>query len=625
MKGDKNTIIGFVLLGILFIGFFYFNNKQQAQYLKQQQHKKDSLERIAKLNTPVVDSVSVINDSLSADSINRTATAGDFASGATGTETTTTIENEVLIAEFTNKGGQLKNIILKNYTNSVTNKPVELGGDKNTIGYSINTTANQSAQTSNLFFAASPVEKKGDGSQIANFTLSSPDGRKIVHQFVIKPDDYLIDWNISMNGADKLVTQNTIHFNWQTELHQQELNGKYEGDQARINYYSEGEGYDFKRTGSSGRITFEDPTEWIGFKQQFFTQNLLSKGSEFQEESKATMDRVKDTSTHQLFNATADLTMKIPAAATATIPLQLYYGPNDFRILKNYDNGMHQGVDLGSGIYAFVKPINRYIIIPIFDFFSKFISNYGWVIMLLTVMIRLITSPLMFKSYLSSAKMRVLRPELDELKKKFPEQQKYAMEQMNLFREAGVNPMGGCIPALIQLPIFVALYSFFNSAIQLRGEEFLWAKDLSTYDVLFRFPFHIPLLGDHISLFTLLACATMMISSIYSMNVTPTTGMEDNPQMQMMKYMPYIMPIMMLFIFNNQPAALSWYYTVSNIITFLIQLVIMNFIIDHEKILAKINEKRKQPKKKSKFAERIAAMQEQQRKIEEMKKRTQNR
>lgn len=625
MKGDKNTIIGFVLLGILFIGFFYFNNKQQAEYQKKQQHKKDSLEQIAKANAPLVDSARILTDSLAADSITRTTTAGSFADAASGSENIITIENSVLTAQFTNKGGQLKNIVLKDYNNSVTNKPVEIGGDKNNISYSINTSANQSAQTGNLFFTASAVEKRADGAQVINFTLSSPDGRSIIHQFIVPVNDYLIDWNISMNGADRLLTQNTIHFNWQSQLHQQELNGKYEGDQARINYFNEKEGYDFKRTGSSGKITFEEPLEWIGFKQQFFTQNLLTKGNEFQPDSKADMQRIKDTATHQLFDATADLTMKIPAAATATIPLQLYYGPNDFRILKKYDNGMHQGVDLGSGIYSFVKPINRYIIIPIFDFFSKFISNYGWVIMLLTVMIRLITSPLMFKSYLSSAKMRVLRPELNELKKKFPDQQKYAMEQMNLFREAGVNPMGGCIPALIQLPIFVALYSFFNSAIQLRGEDFLWAKDLSTYDVLFRLPFNIPMLGDHISLFTLLACGTMMVSSIYSMQTTPMTGMEDNPQMQMMKYMPYIMPIMMLFIFNNQPAALSWYYTVSNIITFLIQLVIMNFIIDHDKILAKINEKRKQPKKKSRWAMQMEAMQEQQRKIEEMKKRTQNR
>lgn len=631
MKGDKNTIIGFVLLGILFIGFFYFNNKNQQEYLKQEQHKKDSLEKVTKLNAPVIDSAKLVQDSLLADSIKTVAAAGNFATNANNiAESFLTIENEVLIAQFSNKGGQLKSVTLKKYNNSLNNKPVVLGGPENIIDYTVNTSANQSTQTSNLFFTPSAITKEADGSQSVNYTAFSPDGRNIVHQYIIKPNDYLINWNISMNGANQLITQNTVHINWNTELHQQELNGKYEGDQGRISYYDEKGDFDFKRTAGGGKVTFEKNMGWVGFKQQFFSQNILSMSNPFQAESHAEMSRVKDTATHQLFEANAALNIKIPAATTATIPLQIYYGPNDYSILKKYDNGLYKQVDLGSGIYSFVKPINQYIIIPIFDFLAKFISSYGWVIMLLTIMIRLITSPLMFRSYLSSAKMRVLRPELDALRKKYPDQQKYAMEQMNFYREAGVNPMGGCLPALIQLPIFVALYSFFNSAIQLRGEHFLWAKDLSTYDVLFRFPFHIPLLGDHISLFTILACATMMVSSIYSMNTMPTTptsgGSDDSAaqmQAQMMKYMPYIMPIMMLFIFNNQPAALSWYYTVSNIITLLIQFVILTFIIDHDKILAKINEKRKQPKKKSRFQEQYAKMMEQQQKVQEMKKRGQ--
>ncbi len=623
MKGDKNTIIGFVLMGILFIGFFYYNNKQQSEYLQQQQHIKDSIAKVELANKPVIDSATLVSDSLTADSIARSAVAGDFVNNALGTETITSIENEVIKVDLSNKGGQVKSVTLKKYNNSLFNKPVVLGGEKNSIEYAINTAPNQAAQTGNLYFTASPVEKKADGSQVVTYTLNSPNGTKVLHQFVLRPDDYMVDWNISMNGADKLLTQNTINLNWTTELHQQELNSKYEGDQSRINYYSAEEGYDFKRTSNSGIVTLKDPMEWVGFKQQFFSQHLLSKSANFGTGSTLEMKRIQDTTTRQLFESKANLSLKIPAASIATIPLQLYYGPNDYKVLKQYDNGMFETVDLGSGIYSFVRPINRYIIIPVFDFFAKFIANYGWVIMLLTIVIRLITSPFMFKSYLSSAKMRVLRPELDELKKKYPEQQKFALEQMNLFRQAGVNPMGGCLPALIQLPIFVALYSFFNSAIQLRGEPFLWAKDLSTYDVLFRFPFHVPLLGDHLSLFTLLACATMMVSSIYSMSLTPTTGMEDNPQMKMMKYMPYIMPLMMLFIFNNQPAALSWYYTVSNVITFLIQFVILTFIIDHDKILAKINEKRKQPKKKSRWQEQMEAMQAQQRKMEEMKKKAQ--
>ena len=255
---------------------------------------------------------------------------------------------------------------------------------------------------------------------------------------------------------------------------------------------------------------------------------------------------------------------------------------------------------------------------PVFDFFAGFISNFGWVIALLTIFIRLVTSPLTYSSYLSGAKMKVLRPELDILKKKFGEdQQGYAMEQMKLFREAGVNPLGGCIPALLQIPIFFALYSFFNSEIQLRGESFLWAKDLSSYDVFVHLPFTIPLgYGDHISLFTLTATATSFLISFYNMSMTPD---QNNP---VMKYMPYIFPFILLFIFNRLPSALTWYYTVSNVITLILQFIIQNYIINHDKILEKIHETRKKPKVKSKWQLKYDQMVDSQKKVQDIKQRT---
>lgn len=255
---------------------------------------------------------------------------------------------------------------------------------------------------------------------------------------------------------------------------------------------------------------------------------------------------------------------------------------------------------------------------PVFGFFAGFISNYGWVIALLTIFIRLVTSPLTYTSYLSGAKMKVLRPELDVLKKKFGEdQQGYAVEQMKLFREAGVNPLGGCIPALLQIPIFFALYSFFNSAIILRGESFLWAKDLSSYDVFVQLPFEVWFgFGNHISLFTLTAVTTSFLISIYNMSMTPD---QNNP---VMKYMPYFFPFILLFIFNRLPSALTWYYTVSNLITLILQFVIQNYIIDHDKILAKIEITRKKPKVQSKWQERYGQMMESQKKVQELKNKT---
>jgi YidC/Oxa1 family membrane protein insertase len=283
--------------------------------------------------------------------------------------------------------------------------------------------------------------------------------------------------------------------------------------------------------------------------------------------------------------------------------------------LKQYGNDMEDMVNLGSGIFSFVKYINRYVIIPIFDLFSKLTSNFGIVILLLTLFIRLIISPLTYSSYLSGAKMKVLRPEIDQLKAKYgKDQQQMSMEQMRLFREAGVNPLGGCIPAVLQIPIFFALYSFFNSNVALRGQSFLWASDLSQSDSIFTFG-HIPVIswiyGDHVSLFTITAVITSFLISLYSMSMTPD---QNNP---VLKYMPYFFPVILLFIFNKLPSGLTWYYTVSNIITLALQFVIQNYIIDHEKILAKMELNKKKPKKQSKWQEKMAQIQEQQKQMKD--------
>ena len=275
---------------------------------------------------------------------------------------------------------------------------------------------------------------------------------------------------------------------------------------------------------------------------------------------------------------------------------------------------MENMVPYGSGVFSFVKYINRYFLLPVFDFIQSNVASMGIVILLLTLLIRLITSPILYKSYLSGAKMKVLKPEVDALKAKYKDdQQAFSMEQMKLWRSAGVSPLGGCLPALLQIPIFMSLYYFFQSNIDLRGKNFLWAHDLAAYDSIAKLPFSIPFYGDHVSLFTLTAVLTSLLISIYSMS-----NMQDNSN-PVMKYMPYIFPVLLLGVFNKLPAALTWYYTVSNTITLILQIVIQKYIINHEKIIAEISEKRKQPVKKSKMAERIEAMQESQKKLQEMK------
>ncbi|RYY99142.1 MAG: membrane protein insertase YidC, partial [Chitinophagaceae bacterium] len=360
--------------------------------------------------------------------------------------------------------------------------------------------------------------------------------------------------------------------------------------------------------------TFEKPVNWVAVKQQFFNQTLLAKNN-FASGSVQWTTPQGDSAARSAVIVDAKASLKLLLPATGAAALGLYYGPNDYKILQQYGNDMSSMVNLGSGMFSFVKYLNRWIIIPVFDFFRGFVSNYGIVILLLTLFIRLVISPLTYSSYLSGAKMKALKPEIDKLKEKHQgDQQAVSMGQMQLFREAGVNPLGGCIPALLQIPIFFALYSFFNSAVALRGEKFLWADDLSQYDAPIHFGFTIPLLGDHLSLFTITAVLTSLAISLYSMSMTPT---QDNP---MMKYMPYIFPVVMLFIFNKLPSALTWYYTVSNVITLLLQFVIQNYIINHDKILLQLEENRKKPKKPG-LAERMQQMQEQQKKMQDLQNR----
>ena len=270
-----------------------------------------------------------------------------------------------------------------------------------------------------------------------------------------------------------------------------------------------------------------------------------------------------------------------------------------------------------TGVFAFVKYINRGFVMPVFNFLSARMVSYGLIIALMTIIIRLLISPLTYQSYLSGAKMKLLKPEIETLKAKFKDdKQAFGMEQMKLFKSAGVNPLGGCIPALLQIPIFFALYNFFNSNITLRGQSFWWAKDLSTYDSIYNFSFSVPFYGDHISLFTIFAVITSLLISIYGMS-----NMQDNSN-PVMKYLPYIFPVVLLGVFNKLPSALTWYYTVSNLITLLIQFVIQKYIIDHEKILAKLQENKKKPASKSKWQERITAMQESNEKLKAMKQKS---
>ena len=608
MGMDKNTVIGFVLIGALLIAMFIINSRSNQAYTVEKKRIEDSIA----LTKPKIDPVAAKKDILLTDSILAAKQKLPTAFITDTTEHLDTLENALLKIIFTNKGGQPKIVELKNFK-KFDGKPLILENGKfNKLSYRINIGSNDARQTDEIAFVSNSKIINADKSQSISFVLKDSSGKEITHQYTIRPDSYLVDFNIIMNGADKLVTQNTINLLWQTETPQIEKDIKYERQQSQICYLKEGN-YDFEHVGSGDDKKFEKPVEWLAVKQQFFISALSAK-SKFQ--SAAVKWVVPDDSLHIITQTTANCNIQIPAGAIANLPLQLYYGPSDYNVLSKYNNKMENIVPYGSGVFAFVKYINRHFLLPVFDFLRQHIASMGMVIFLLTLLIRLITSPILYKSYLSGAKMKALKPEIDRLKEKHgDDKQAFSMDQMKLWKSAGVSPLGGCLPALLQIPIFMSLYYFFQSNISLRGESFLWAKDLAAYDSIASLPFSIPFYGDHVSLFTITATVTSLIISIYSMST-----MQDNSN-PVMKYMPYIFPVLLLGVFNNLPAALTWYYTVSNTITLLLQIVIQKYIINHEKILSQIEENRKKPVKQSKFQERMMAMQESNKKLQDLKKK----
>ncbi len=615
MKFERNTVIGFVILAGLFFGYFYFTNKQQSEYRKQQAEKQ-------KREKAIQDSINLVNkprqDSLShiADSVAKITKVGNFQAAIKDTtEKLVVAENELIKVTFTNKGGQVKKVELKKFKGLDSSEVRLAASSFDKLGYSINTGNNTTANTAELYFTSAEPVKNADGSQTIAFTLQSSDSSAstaITHKFTIRPNDYMLDFTADLTGADKLLTQGNMNLTWQYAAAQQESDIDFEKQNTQVGYVKDGS-FDYHTIGRRSDKNFDKEVKWLGVRQRFFFTILVAKNNFSNGKMEWT---IPADSTKTIVQSTANMKVQLPVAATVTAPFSIYYGPSDYHILKKYDMKFEKLVNLGQGMYAFVRPLNRFIILPIYDFFRGLVGNMGIAIALLTLFIRLLISPLTYSSYLSGAKMKALRPEIAALKDKYGEdRQAMSMEQMKLFREAGVNPLGGCIPALLQIPIFFALFSFFNSEVSLRGAEFLWASDLAAFDDPIKFGFHIPLLGSHLSLFNITACITSFMISWYSMSMTPD---QSNP---VLKYMPYIFPVFLLFFFNRLPSGLTWYYTVSNLVTLILQFIIQNYIIDHNKILAKIEENRKKPKTKSKWQERVEQMQEQQKKMKDMQQK----
>jgi len=511
MGMDRNTVIGFVLLGILLFAYLFISTKNSNELQRQRKLVEDSI-ALVKAHQMAEAKMKDTTKNTAATVTAPTDTTG-FNGAFTGTEHLLTVENELIKVVFSNKGGQPVSVELKQFK-AYDSTPVKLVDPKadNRISYSINTNPNQPAQIADLFFKEGQVVKNSDGSQTVTFRLPTLDGESLVHQFTIRPNEYLVDWNVLVNNPDKLFSQGNFNLAWHAYLGRVQKNIINERRLSSVCYYENNE---FDYILSKTEKTFEKPVQWVSVSQQFFNTTLISKNGF----NSGVVHLIKETadSSNAVGRAEVNLQAKIPSAAAVTLPFQLYYGPNDFSILEKQAPGMSRIIDLGRGIYSFVRPVNVYVIMPVFSFFKKYIASYGLAILLLTLFIRLFTSPLVYSSYLSGAKMKALRPEIEAMKKRVgDDQQQVGMEQMKLFREAGVNPLGGCIPALLQIPIFFALYSFFNSNIS-----------PSTFTVIFfdKSPFATAVVTSAI----FLTCevrfdAILFTESVKSFHVPPTPG-----------------------------------------------------------------------------------------------------
>lgn len=642
---DRNTTIGLVLIFAVLIGFSYLNRPSQEE-IEAAKRKRDSIEMVqrelAENAEKVAQEVAQIPtiDSLNADStVNKDEQLrnlyGDFAGASAGTEKLITLENNLMRLVLSNKGGKIHSVELKNFKRFDAS-PLYLIEANNAVQNLTFFAQNRMIRTDEFYFEPSvsaevievtgaEVPKGSEGrvkynekhpgeSQQISLKLNAGENRYIEYIYKISHNSYVIDFDIRTVGMGSLINTNTgfLSFNFEFDMPRQERYSSYGEDRYSSIYYKfkddELENLNLTKTDSEDLKT---PVQWIGYKQLFFS-TVLTSAEGF---PNATISSEKfDKHPTLLGHMKSDIGLAFDTKADQVYDMSFYFGPNHYQTLKGHGNDMEKIINLG---WPVVREINRYVIIPVFNFLEKHIASYGLIILLLTLLIRIVVTPFTFKSYVSQAKMRALKPEIDEINKKFTAPDK-AMEKqqavMSLYKKAGVNPMGGCLPMLFQMPVLIAMFYFFPGSIELRQESFLWATDLSTYDSIFSLPFTIPMYGDHVSLFTLLMTITTVIQT------KMTSNMQDTSAMPGMKYMLYFMPFMFMFILNSYSSGLSYYYFLANVIT-IGQTYLIRQFIDEDKVRAQIIQNKKKPVVKSKFQQRLEEMTKQQQDLRNVKKK----
>ena len=619
-KIDLNSIIGFVLIFGILIWIMYQNKPSEAT-IAAEKAKKELVAKQAQAKAVAVKPVTTPTVAVAGDStqlVQLQKTLGGFAYSATlpsAKESFTTIENEKVILKIANKGGYIVEATLKNQEKfkKGSGQLVQLIKDNNAnLNIQLQTSDNRTLNTKDLYFE--PTLTKVGADQILSMKLKAGANEFLEYKYILKPNDYMIGFDLRSQGLNKVLnTAKPLDLEWSLKTFRNEKSISYENRYTEIYFQYEDDKIDYVGQGQDKEEN-SNKASFVAFKQHFFSTILLTD-KPFETAKLQSNNLVNDETIDTVY--TKQLKANMPLAFSngeLDYKMNWYFGPSDYKTLKKYDKNLQKIIPLGWGIFGW---INMFIFIPLFGFLSSTLGlSFGIAIIIFTILIKIAMSPITFKSFLSQAKMKVLRPEITELGEKFKKDpMKKQQETMKLYNKAGVNPMAGCIPALIQIPFMYASFQFFPSAFELRQKGFLWADDLSSFDEIIKLPFHIPLYGDHISLFPILASIAIffymkMTSGDQQMAAPQQEGMPD--MAKMMKMMIYISPIMMLFFFNSYGAGLSLYNFISNLITIGIMIVIKRYFIDSDKIHAQIQEnKLKEPKKQGKFQRKLQEVMEQ--------------
>ena len=604
---NKNTIIGFVLIGVIMFGFTWYQSRQYQEQMEAQA-QLDSIARVEQMAAMAMDSVKKAEGVVETTDVKVSTMPTYKDSMLTASRMGETqyyrLANDKMEIEFTTRGAQPYSVKINDYKSYDSTDLYLIRPDMSR--YDIKVYAGENINTKDFNFQ---VVEHSDSVIVMRLPLTG--GGFIQQRYALTEGSYSLYNELSFVGMDDIIPRNVsmLDIDWSVVIPRLEKGYKNEKQYSKLDYYFTGDKKPVQMArGRDESERVDTKVKWFAFQQQFFSA-IMTSAQEFASADFDVKYFAEDDPSKNLMACSAKLRSDFnPASGNVVLPYEFYFGPNDFNTLKEYDLKYEKIIPLGGWLVGW---ISRFVIIPCFNFLGKFIANYGLIILLMTIIIKIVISPLTIKSYKSSAKMQVLKPEIDQLNKKYPNEKDAMKKQqamMELYNKAGISPMGGCLPMLLQMPILFAMFRFFPACIDLRQQKFLWADDLSAYDSIWDFGVNIPLLGDHLSLFALLMAVTMFVYS------KMTSGqMSDDPNMAGMKFMSvWMMPIMMFFICNNLSSALSYYYLLSNIITMLQTWYIRKFVVTEDRVRAEMVAKANQPKKKSKWQQRLEEAQKMQ-------------